>query len=228
MIWLSWFLVPATYLLGSVSFAWLAGKLKGIDLRQQGSGNLGATNAARVLGRAWFIPIFTLDLLKGLGPVLLAEHLHQNGASSWLPLATAAAAILGHSFTCFHRFRGGKAAATSLGVLIALVWEVAALTLAVWFVVWGIGIIAFGRRPAMAVGPASVIAAMAAPIIRTVRYPTAWQGGELPITVLILVVAILVLIRHRSNIQGMFQRQDGKPDQPPPPPPPTVDPPPSR
>jgi glycerol-3-phosphate acyltransferase PlsY len=100
----------------------------------------------------------------------------------------------------------------------------------VWFVVWAIGIIAFGRRPAMAVGPASVIAAGVAPIIRMWFCPTAWEGGDLPVSLFILVVAILVLVRHRSNIQGMLQREDEKPGTPPAPPapsPPPSPPPPS-
>src|SRR4051812_48693934 len=165
MTW-AWLLVPIAYVLGSVSFAFLAGKLKGIDLREHGSRNLGATNAGRVLGKPWFFAVFTLDLLKGLAAVLAGTWLAGQGHGTWLPLAAGAAVILGHSFTCFHRFKGGKAVATSLGVLIALVWQVAAVCFAVWLAAWLCGWLVFRLGAANAVGPASVVAAFAAPIAR--------------------------------------------------------------
>jgi len=211
-IWLLWLLVPATYLLGSVSFAYWAGRAKGIDLRQHGSGNLGATNAGRVLGKQWFFGIFALDLLKGFLPVLGAMELIKPYAANppyaidWLPLVVAAAAILGHSFTCFHGFKGGKAVATSLGVLIALVLQVAAITFAVWLVMWTIGVVAFGKKPDQAVGPASVFAAIAAPLARQFTHPAPWNTANLPVTLFILIVACLVVVKHRSNIAKMIRR----------------------
>ena len=128
MIW-AILAVLGAYLLGSVSFAYFAGKAKGIDLRQHGSGNLGATNAGRVLGMRWFVIVFALDLAKGVVAVLVAKEVERRTGLSWTPIAAAAAVVLGHSFTCFHGFKGGKAVATSLGVLAALVWKVAVVCL---------------------------------------------------------------------------------------------------
>jgi glycerol-3-phosphate acyltransferase PlsY len=204
MAW-AWLLVPLTYLIGSLSFAYWAGRLKGIDLRQHGSGNLGATNAGRVLGMRWFLVVFVLDGLKGLLPVLLASHLERAGASHWLPLSTAAAALIGHSFTCFHGFRGGKAVATSLGLLIALVWKVAALALSVWIVAWLIGRFAVKTSAAAAVAPASMAAALAIPVAVLLTDPHAFSGGHLPVTAFLFGLSTLVLIKHRSNLAKLFR-----------------------
>ena len=143
MIWWPWLVVPAAYVLGSVSPAYWAGKCKGIDLRDHGSKNLGATNAGRVLGGKWFAIVFTLDVLKGVAAVLCAGAVASFAEFSpdqqqALRLVTAVAVVLGHNFTCFHGFKGGKAVATSLGVLIGLVPWVALYGFAVWFIVWAI------------------------------------------------------------------------------------------
>jgi acyl-phosphate glycerol 3-phosphate acyltransferase len=144
---MSWLLILGAYLLGSVSFAWLAAKSKGLDLRQHGSGNLGATNVGRVMGRSWFFVVFFADLAKGLLPVLLALMLvEQQQAFPSLPVLVGAAAILGHIFTCFHGFKGGKAVATALGVLIALVYMAAAIAFGVWLLVWGIRLCRFSTE----------------------------------------------------------------------------------
>lgn len=202
---MSWLLLPLTYLLGSVSFAWLAGRLKGIDLRQHGSGNLGATNAGRVLGRPWFFIIFTADLAKGLIPVLIALALAERGeAHGTLPVLTAACAILGHSFTCFHGFKGGKAVATSLGVLIGLVHVAAAITFCLWLLVWAIGCLGFRCKPSDAVGPASVVAALAMPFAHLATFPQPWALLNLPLTIFLFLVSALVVVRHRSNIAKLM------------------------
>src|SRR5882724_6812016 len=127
-----WLMALAAYLLGSVSFAWIAGRLNGIDLREHGSHSLGATNAGRVLGREWFFLVFALDVAKGWAPVYVVDHSLGRGGNTVLLLLVGAAAVLGHIFTCIHRFKGGKAVATSLGVLIALLPLVAAISFSVW------------------------------------------------------------------------------------------------
>lgn len=218
MPWYYWLIIPATYVLASISFAWLAGRIKGIDLKKQGSGNLGATNAGRVLGKEWFFLVFSLDLAKGLGPVLLAQHLDASQviavndtmvsqASGWLVLCTGLAAILGHTFTCFHGFKGGKAVATSLGVLIALVWVVALVCFVVWFLCWVLFVAVFGKKFAEAVGPASVLAALAAPIAQLYSCPSPgpWAMPYVLITLFIIIISGLIIIRHRSNIVKMLQ-----------------------
>jgi glycerol-3-phosphate acyltransferase PlsY len=96
---LSWLIIPVAYLLGSLSAAYWAARLKGIDLRKHGSGNLGATNAGRVLGGRWFAIVFSADVLKGLAPVAVAHQvpLADEAQRGWLLVATAAAAVLGLS-----------------------------------------------------------------------------------------------------------------------------------
>ncbi len=202
---MNWLLLPLTYLLGSISFAWLAAKAKGIDLRQHGSGNLGATNAGRVLGRKWFFLIFTADLAKGLIPVLIALALvEHNQASATLPVLTAACAILGHSFTCFHGFKGGKAVATSLGVLIGLVYITAAITFCIWILVWALGYTLFRLKASDAVGPASIVASLAMPFAHLATYPNPWLIINLPLTTFLFLVSALVIVRHRSNIAKLM------------------------
>lgn len=200
-----WLLVPAAYLLGSVSFAYLAGRLKGVDLRQHGSKNLGATNAGRVLGKGWFFAVFFADLAKGLVPCLVAMHL-TGTPDPWLPLATAAAAILGHVFTCFHGFKGGKAVATSLGVLLGLFWQVGAVAFALWLVVWLIGLAGFRLGAAGAVGPASMVAAVAVPLIYSWVFPHPWSGGNIVFGVFVVLVSAVVVVRHRKNFVALFAR----------------------
>ncbi len=212
---MSWLLVPLAYLIGAVSFAWWAGRLNGIDLRQHGSGNLGATNAGRVLGGRWFALVFAGDVLKGLLPVAAAHLLPASAAERpWLLLATAAAAILGHIYTCFHGWKGGKAVATSLGVLAALVWPVAVAGLAAWLVAWAIGWQAGRLGKAGAVGPASVAAAAAVPVARLLLYPAPWSANELPITVFLLLLATLVIVKHRANIAKLLRGTPPPPASP--------------
>ena len=187
-----WLLVPAAYLLGSVSFAWLAGRLKGLDLNQHGSGNLGATNAGRVLGGRWFAVVMVCDLLKGLAPVLGSNL----AGDSWMPIATALAVVLGHVFTCFHGFKGGKAVATSLGVLIGLAPWAALIIFVCWVTVWFLAWQALRLSRADAVGPASIMAAAAVvPAYLATTRP--WQPPTLGF---IALLAALVLIKHRSNL----------------------------
>ena len=202
---MSWLLLPFTYLLGSVSFAWIAARLKGVDLRQHGSGNLGATNAGRVLGRQWFFIVFFADVAKGLIPVLVALTLVQNGqAHATLPVLTGACAILGHSFTCFHGFKGGKAVATSLGVIIGLVYVAAAIAFGIWLLVWAVGYTVFRLKASDAVGPASVVASLAMPFAHLATFPQPWAVLNLPLTLFLFLASALVIVRHRSNIAKLL------------------------
>ena len=119
-----WLFIPAAFLCGSIPFGMLIARARGIDIRAHGSGNIGATNVGRVLGRTWGVAVFALDVCKGLAPVLVAGaalgtlgHIAAPARDAWLVLATAAAAILGHVFCPWLRFKGGKGVATSLGAL---------------------------------------------------------------------------------------------------------------
>jgi glycerol-3-phosphate acyltransferase PlsY len=210
-----WLLIPAAYIFGSLSFAYWAGRLNGKDLRQHGSGNLGATNAGRVLGWRWFALVFILDLAKGALPVLAAawhldQTMQQQGSIAtlqFLPIATAAAAVLGHVFTCFHGFKGGKAVATSLGVLVGLAPLAAALILACWLLAWCAVWAGLRLGKSDAVGPASILAALAAVpayvlTANPVLPPTLW---------FLALLSLLILIKHRTNFGKFIAQIRAKP-----------------
>ena len=135
-------LVVGAYLIGSVPFGYIFAKaVRGIDIRTEGSGNIGATNVGRVLGRGWGIVVFVLDVLKGFVPVLTALLVHQLkiGAAE-LPLAvvlTGLAAIAGHNWPVFLRFKGGKGVATSCGVFVAVFPLGLLISLGVWVLAVG-------------------------------------------------------------------------------------------
>ena len=124
----------ASYLFGATPFGYLAGRMRGMDIRQHGSGNIGATNAFRVLGKPTGITVFVLDFLKGLLPVLIAGYLYPD--SPFAALLAGIGAIVGHNFTFWLGFRGGKGIATSAGVLLALLPIAMLVGLVVWFILF--------------------------------------------------------------------------------------------
>ena len=106
--------IAVAYLLGSCAFGYWAGLLRGVDLRDQGSGNTGGTNAVRVLGAKIGVPVIALDIFKGTAAVLIAGRLGGTGTE----VLAACGAVLGHTFPVFLRFRGGKAVATGAGAML--------------------------------------------------------------------------------------------------------------
>jgi len=206
------------YLCGSIPFGLLVGKLKGIDIRQHGSGNIGATNVGRVLGRNWGFLVFFLDMGKGFLPVLFFGRM----AGDWIAPGTpgrssiylmwggvAAACILGHLFPVFLRFKGGKGVATSLGAMLGIY---------PYFVLPGL--VAFGLWVVLTlttryVSVGSVGAAAAFPIIFAVFAAIRrdlWGGiAELwPLYVFGVVLAVLVIYRHRGNLRRLSQGVEPK------------------
>src|SRR4051812_26224322 len=128
----------ASYLVGAIPAGYLVARARGVDILQQGSGNIGATNVGRVLGLWWGILVFLLDFAKGAGPVLAAGWLLEQPAVLWphtLAVVAGIAAFLGHLFPIYLGFRGGKGVATGAGVIAVLVWEIALLVVAGWAVV---------------------------------------------------------------------------------------------
>ena len=178
----------ASYLAGSIPFAFLLTRwVRGVDVRTVGSGNVGATNASRVLGPRWFLVVFTLDALKGALPVLLLAGAAgvADDALPHLRMGCGLAAILGHVFPVFLGFRGGKGVATGAGVLTALATLPALSALGVFFV----ALLAFRY-----VSLGSVIASAALPVL-------AWlYGTDVEIVVFCGAVAALVIVLHRKNI----------------------------
>lgn len=189
--------VVAAYLIGSLSFAVIVSKFYGLDdPRSYGSGNPGATNVLRS-GRKKAAALTLLgDALKGLVAVLLARWLQSYfGLADEVVAAMAVAVLVGHMWPLFFGFKGGKGVATALGVLLALSWPVALICAAVWLMM------AFGLKiSSLAALTATVISPLAAMFL--VQQPS-WQAA-------IAVIAALVLLRHRSNIQNLLSGKESK------------------
>ncbi|OPX21578.1 MAG: acyl-phosphate glycerol 3-phosphate acyltransferase [Planctomycetales bacterium 4484_123] len=195
------------YLLGSIPFGVIIARAHGVDLRAHGSGNIGATNVGRVLGRKWGCLCFVLDVLKGFVPVLLVG-LYLGRDSDGLPsayqqagwLAVAFGAIAGHVFSLWMRFRGGKGVATSLGVLMGFfpyfTWPALA-ALALW-----VAVVLAWRYVSLA----SVTAAAAFPLLFLAACLAAgWPVGRLwPLLAFAAAMAALVIVRHRSNLARLL------------------------
>ena len=187
------------YLLGSIPFGLLVAKGRGIDIRQHGSGNIGATNVFRTLGRSWGILVFVLDALKGVLAVLLAKSIFGLDPSfpGGLSLSAAdfgiaggLACVLGHNFPVWLGFKGGKGVATTAGVLLGLMPVAAGIAFLAWVVIF------YGTRY---VSVASIVAAVVIPV-------SVWFLERRPDTVFwfSVVVAALAIWRHRSNIQRLL------------------------
>lgn len=153
-----WVGVVLSYLMGSFPSAYLAGRVKGIDLRTVGSGNLGATNVLRTLGWAWAAPVFAADALKGFVPAFLVPYFIETGHADWWAIANGAAAIAGHAKPIFLLGRGGgKGVATGAGVFLGLAPVAVVITTAVFAVtVFASGYVSLGSLLAAAALPPAV------------------------------------------------------------------------
>ena len=180
----------AAFLLGSLPTGYLVARSRGVDIRQHGSGNIGATNVFRTLGKPLGISVFVIDALKGFAAVWLALRLVPG---EWSGIVAAVAVIAGHNYTPWLGFKGGKGIATSAGVLLALM-PLAVLAIAVvWFAVF------FASRY---VSLASICASAALPLAVAALWWTG-RGGNAPLLVFALVISALAIWRHRSNIQRL-------------------------
>lgn len=200
----------AAFLCGSVPFGLLLGRLRGIDIRRVGSGNIGATNLGRALGRPWGVACFLLDALKGAVPVVafgawrgtwglpLADTA-ANPTAEWL--AVAAAAILGHVFSPWVGFRGGKGVATAFGAMVAM-WPLLTPAMVGALLAWLV-MLAVGRMVSLA----SVVASLVPPAVILVQAaiarpsePADWPPAAVPLLVVTLLLSLLVIVRHRGNL----------------------------
>lgn len=191
------------YLAGSIPFGLLIAKTKGIDIRQHGSKNVGATNVGRVLGKRYGIACFLLDAAKGALPVFLAGFWTKSlGAQdltpidAWLWLSIVAAAMAGHMFPIWLRFKGGKGVATGLGALLAI-YPVMTISAAGAFVLW-VAIVKIFRY----VGVASCIGSLSLPLWVLLADLAGWtgQGDKTPFYIASTLLAAVVVIKHRGNI----------------------------
>jgi glycerol-3-phosphate acyltransferase PlsY len=218
-----WLMPLFAFLLGSIPFGFVFGRIKGLDIREHGSGNIGATNVWRVLGRKFGIPCLILDALKGLVPVLLAVNLiliagreaqlslpipeawalllpeSQAITAQIIHILTALFAVLGHSYSPWVQFKGGKGIATSAGVLIGLMPMGLLILLAVWMILF------FTTRY---VSVASIGASLALPLLTLYG---SWHHGRLqdgtwnkPLFIFACVIAVLATWKHRSNIRRLM------------------------
>ncbi len=188
-------LVALAYVLGATPTSyWVGRHVYGVDLRTVGSGNLGATNTFRILGWKAAFPVMVVDIAKGWIPVFLFPRLDAEGVWIWT-LAYGAAAIVGHVFSFWVGFRGGKGVATSGGVFLALAPNAVVAALLVWALV---------LATVRIVSVASLAAALTVPVVvATTNHP----GG--PIMVWFTVaLAAFVFWAHRSNIQRLFRGQE--------------------
>lgn len=205
-------LIIGAYLLGSIPFALLLGRMCGVDIREHGSGNVGATNVMRVCGNRAGIACFGLDVAKGLVPTLASGLISGaigasavSGATAWLWLAVAFAAIFGHIFPVWLRFKGGKGVATGFGALLGVYPFLTGPALG-GLVVWVISMRLLGRN----VGLSSSIAAIAFPLLALAGAVVGSQTGlapdapALPFVGVATLLAALVVIRHRENLSRTF------------------------
>ena len=182
-----------SYILGSIPNGLILGKaIWGVDLRQHGSKNIGATNAWRTIGKAGGISIFALDFLKGAISAYLGLHL---GGSELAGVLCGILAIAGHSWSVFLAFKGGKGVATGLGVIAALMPEVTLIVFAVWFaIVYFTGYVSLG----------SIVGAALVPIL------TLFFGLHTELLILGLIAAVFIIYRHKSNIERLLKGTESK------------------
>lgn len=184
-----------SYLAGGIPFSYLAGRmLKGIDLRQHGSGNLGASNTYRILGGRAALVVLVLDVAKGLVPVLIARRFDATGAEPVHAIVATAGAILGHLFSPYLKFSGGKGIATSAGAFAGL----APWAFAIAFVVFAL---VFAARRIVSLG------SLAAAVTLPVAVALTARAGLAPRQDLVLwatvAVMLVVIWKHRGNIQRL-------------------------
>lgn len=196
------------YLLGSIPAGYLAGRwLGGIDIRQEGSGSTGATNVLRVLGKGPALVVFLVDVLKGTAAVLLAKAaldplgvpLDGTGAASWRTdswvVAAGLAALAGHIWPVWLGWRGGKAVATALGMLLGLTWPVGLACFGIF-----LSVLTFSRIVSLS----SVVAAVALPLLMLGWFGSQGLGLRWPYLALALLTSALVIWRHRSNLARLL------------------------
>lgn len=198
-------LLPVSYLIGAIPFGLIVGLSKGIDIRKSGSGNIGASNVGRLLGKKYFRIVFALDLGKGLLPALAAGFVVHFQATDptleLLWLIVAYAAMVGHMFSIFLGFKGGKGVATAAGILLGIfpyftIPVVVGLTL--WYVIFKI---------TRYISVASIIGSSSLPVFYIIigliaRWPV--FGRQLPLLIAAILMALMIVVKHRGNIARLM------------------------
>lgn len=198
-----------SYLIGSIPWGYLIGRANGIDIRKHGSHNIGATNVTRVLGAGPGRLCFVLDFLKGWFPVVFfgsaraASHLALT--PGWCALLAAAAAVLGHVFPVWLKFKGGKGVATSIGVCLAMAFWPMVIGAVAWFIVY---------KKTLVVAIASLTLAVVTPLSALVLRLTGLSYIHWHAIILMFLLGALIILRHKDNIlrlrkgeENSFQKQ---------------------
>ena len=189
-----------SYFLGSIPFGYLAGRLAGIDIRKAGSGNVGATNVVRVLGKGYGYPVFALDVLKGFGAVKISMLMAPGRPPEWnspelFGILAAMFSVLGHLYPPWLKFKGGKGVATSAGALLALTPVATLIGVAVWIIVFWL---------TRYVSLASITAAVVLPIVILV-VSSQDRNKRKPLVYSSACLAAVVIWRHRSNLSRLMR-----------------------
>jgi len=189
-------LILAAYLLGSIPFGLLLARIKGVDLQKVGSGNIGATNVYRCVGKRWGIAAFVLDAVKGFVPAFVFPMLVSH-APAWLGLACGVAAVAGHNWPVWLKFKGGKGVSTSAGMLLGI----APAAVGIGFVVFAITVLLTRY-----VSLGSILAAIAVPtaFIAMDRTENHLLAGAL------VVMGLLTIFKHRTNIGRLLKGTEPK------------------
>ncbi len=197
----------AAYVAGATPFGFLTGKLRGVDIREHGSGNIGATNVLRIVGKPYGVIVLILDVLKGFLPVyfgrMFCESQFPPGSGELLDIATviiALATTLGHNYTFWLGFKGGKGIATSAGALLGIMPWAILIAVAVWLILY------YSTRY---VAVASMGGAVTVPIAIAILGATG-DGISTPHLILGLLMAFFGLWRHRSNIKNLLAGTEHK------------------
>jgi acyl phosphate:glycerol-3-phosphate acyltransferase len=213
-IWVLSILIPIAYVIGSIPFGLIVGKSRGIDVRAAGSGNIGATNVGRLLGRKFFFAVFFLDLAKSFVPMLAASaivwRIPESGRDRTiylLWLLVGFAAVIGHMFSVFLKFRGGKGVATSAGMMLGLLpyYTLPGMLAIVVFI-----LVFF---PTRYVSLGSIISACSFPVLyfalgRWMGWPV--TGAQLPLLIFACVLALMIVLKHRTNISRLLSGTENK------------------
>jgi len=204
--------IPAiigAYLLGSIPFGLLIAKAHGKDLRSIGSGNIGATNVSRALGRKWAYVCFALDVLKGMVPMLVIMFIAKPAdvVMLLLWLLVGCAAIVGHIFPIYLKFKGGKGVATSFGIALGL-WPYYTIGALFAIVTWVVVVLIWRY-----VSLASIVGSVIFPVvlILAIILKPGWDFLSLwPLLVAATAIPLMVIIRHRENIQRLLAGTESK------------------
>jgi acyl phosphate:glycerol-3-phosphate acyltransferase len=194
-----WLIPVGAYLLGSIPFGLLIVKgTSGTDIREKGSGNIGAANVARNAGPVAGALTLIFDAAKGYLAVWLAARV-TDGNIRWMMIA-AVAAVIGHMYPIWLRFRGGKGVATGLGVFLPICWQAVAAAVVLWILV-----VAFWRYSSLG----SIAAAAALPVLVYLLYAPRHAPPDI-VTFGTALVSVLVLLKHRSNIERLIAGKESK------------------